>query len=169
MTYQDELSLNEKDKKYFFHPFTALKSHEETGSKFIVKAKGSTLFDIDGKSYLDSMAGLWCVNSGYGNEEMADAMSDQVKTLNYYHTFSAMSNDLAAELAEKLISMSPVPMAKVFYGNSGSDANDTNAKIIWFYNNALGRPQKKKIIARHRGYHGVTVLSGGLTGLKNLH
>lgn len=169
MTNQDEFSLNEKDKKYFFHPFTALKSHEETGSKFIVKAKGSTLFDIEGKPYLDAMAGLWCVNIGYGNEEMADAMSDQVKTLNYYHTFSAMSNDLAVELAEKLIKMSPVPMAKVFYGNSGSDANDTNAKIIWFYNNALGRPQKKKIIARHRGYHGVTVLSGGLTGLKNLH
>lgn len=169
MSNHQELSLNEKDKKFFFHPFTSLKTHEQIGSKFIVKAKGSTLFDLEGKSYLDAMAGLWCVNIGYGNEEMADAMSEQVKSLNYYHSFSAMSTDVAAELAEKLISMSPVPMAKVFFGNSGSDANDTNAKILWFYNNALGRPKKKKIISRERGYHGVTVLSAGLTGLKNLH
>lgn len=169
MNNQDQLTLSEKDKKFFFHPFTALKAHEQNGSMFIVKGKDSTLFDLEGKSYLDAMAGLWCVNIGYGNEEMADAMADQVRTLNYYHAFSAMSTDLAAELAERLIRMSPVPMAKVFFGNSGSDANDTNAKIIWFYNNVLGRPEKKKIIARTRGYHGVTVLSAGLTGLKNLH
>jgi len=169
MSSREQYTLSEKDKKFFFHPFTALKAHEQSGSKFIVKGKDCTLFDLEGKSYLDAMAGLWCVNIGYGNEEMADAMADQVRTLNYYHAFSAMSTDLAAELAERLISMSPVPMAKVFYGNSGSDANDTNAKIIWFYNNALGRPEKKKLIARTRGYHGVTVLTAGLTGLSNLH
>ena len=169
MSTQDQYTLSEKDKKFFFHPFTALKAHEQNGSMFIARGKDSTLFDIDGKSYLDAMAGLWCVNIGYGNEEMADAMADQVKTLSYYQAFTAMATEPAAELAARLISMSPVPMAKVFYGSSGSDANDTNAKIAWFYNNALGRPEKKKLIARTRGYHGVTVLSAGLTGLKNLH
>ena len=169
MSTQNQYTLSEKDKKFFFHPFTALKAHEQNGSMFIARGKDSTLFDLDGKSYLDAMAGLWCVNIGYGNEEMADAMADQVKTLSYYQAFTAMATAPAAELAARLISMSPVPMAKVFYGSSGSDANDTNAKIVWFYNNALGRPEKKKLIARTRGYHGVTVLSAGLTGLKNLH
>ncbi len=165
----EDLSLYEKDKHFFFHPFTALKSHEKNGPKIIVQGKNSTLIDLEGNSYLDAMAGLWCVNIGYGNEEMAEALSDQVRRLSFYHAFSSMSTDLAAELSERLISMAPVPMAKVFFGNSGSDANDTNAKIVWFYNNALNRPQKKKIIARTRGYHGVTVLSAGLTGLANLH
>ncbi len=166
---KSELSLSDKDKKFLFHPFTALKTHEKTGGKVIVKGKGSTLEDVEGNKFLDAMAGLWCVNIGYGNEEMADAIADQVKTLSYYHIFSGVSTDLAVQLSEKIIKMSPVAMSKVFFGNSGSDANDTNAKIIWFYNNALGRPEKKKIISRFRGYHGVTVLSAGLTGLKNLH
>ena len=83
MSTQDQYTLSEKDKKFFFHPFTALKAHEQNGSMFIARGKDSTLFDIDGKSYLDAMAGLWCVNIGYGNEEMADAMADQVKTLSY--------------------------------------------------------------------------------------
>ena len=162
-------TLSEKDRKYFFHPFTALKAHEETGGKIIVSGQGSTLKDETGASYLDAMAGLWCVNLGYGNKRLKDAIADQVEKLSYYHGFSGMSTDLAALLSERIISLAPEGMSKVFFGNSGSDANDTNAKIVWFYNNALGRPQKKKIIARLRGYHGVTVLSGGLTGLKNLH
>jgi len=162
-------SLVEKDKQFFFHPFTALKAHESTGGKIMVSGKDSTLKDSDGNSYLDAMAGLWCVNLGYGNERLRAAISDQISTLSYYHAFSGMSTDLAAELAAKIIGMAPKNMSKVFFGNSGSDANDTNAKIVWFYNNALGRPNKKKIISRLRGYHGVTVLSGGLTGLKNLH
>ena len=169
MSKDSGLSLTEKDTSYFFHPFTALKSHESTGGKIIVEGKGSTLTDSEGNKFLDAMAGLWCVNLGYGNTELADTIHDQVKKLSYYHTFSGMSTDLAAQLSERIINMCPVPMSKVFFGNSGSDANDTLAKIIWFYNNALGRPNKKKIISRHRGYHGVTVLSAGLTGLTNLH
>ena len=169
MSKDSGLSLTEKDTSYFFHPFTALKSHESTGGKIIVEGKGSTLTDSEGNKFLDAMAGLWCVNLGYGNTELADTIHDQVKKLSYYHTFSGMSTDLAAQLSERIINMCPVPMSKVFFGNSGSDANDTHAKIIWFYNNALGRPDKKKIISRHRGYHGVTVLSAGLTGLSNLH
>jgi L-2,4-diaminobutyrate transaminase len=169
MSQREELSLSETDRKFFFHPFTALKAHEASGGKIIKSAKGSTLTDIEGNEFLDAMAGLWCVNLGYGNHELAEAISDQVKKLSYYHSFSGMSTDLAPMLSEKIINMFPKPMSKVFYGGSGSDANDTNAKIVWFYNNALGRPRKKKIISRLRGYHGVTVLSAGLTGLKNLH
>jgi len=169
MSKDSGLSLTEKDKNFFFHPFTALKSHESTGGRIIVEGKGSTLTDSEGNKLLDAMAGLWCVNLGYGNTELAETIHDQVKKLSYYHSFSGMSTDLAAQLSEQIINMCPVPMSKVFFGNSGSDANDTHAKIIWFYNNALGRPQKKKIISRHRGYHGVTVLSAGLTGLTNLH
>ena len=169
MSKTENLSLDEKDKKFFFHPFTALKSHEQLGGKIIASGKGSTLVDTEGNKFLDAMAGLWCVNLGYGNEELSNAIGHQAKHLSYYHSFSGMSNDLASQVSEKIVEMFPVPMSKVFFGNSGSDANDTNAKIIWFYNNALGRPKKKKIISRLRGYHGVTVLSAGLTGLANLH
>ena len=112
-----------------------------------------------GRRYLDGMAGLWCVNVGYGRTEIADAMGAQAAKLPYCHAFSSMGSDQPALLAQRLISMAPVPMSKVFFGNSGSDANDTQVKLVWYYNNALGRPKKKKIIARKRGYHGVTVVS----------
>jgi L-2,4-diaminobutyrate transaminase len=162
--------LEDMDRQFLFHPFTALKMHEESGPpRMFVGGKGSTLTDNQGRQYLDALAGLWCVNIGYGSEEMAEALAAQVKTLSFYHTFASMGVDVAARLAQRLIEMAPVPMSKVFFGNSGSDANDTQAKIVWYYNNALDRPQKKKIISRMRGYHGVTVLSAGLTGLKNLH
>lgn len=167
-TSQNE-NLRNLDRKSFFHPFTALGLHEQNGPKIFHSAKDSTLVDMDGNRYLDALAGLWCVNIGYGNSRMAEAMRDQVETLSYYHSFASMGTEPAAELAERLIQLSPVPMSKVFYGNSGSDANDTQAKLVWFYNNVLGRPQKKKIISRMRGYHGVTVLSASLTGLANLH
>jgi L-2,4-diaminobutyrate transaminase len=169
MSLSSSSSFVEKDKKYFFHPFTALKTHESDGGKIIVEGKGSTLTDSQGNKILDGMAGLWCVNLGYGNTELAGAIDAQVKKLSYYHSFSGMGTDLAGQLSEQIINMCPVPMSKVFFGNSGSDANDTNVKIVWFYNNAIGRPNKKKIISRTRGYHGVTIMSAGLTGLKNLH
>ena len=162
--------LFDDDRRFLFHPFTALQAHEETGPvRMWVGAKGSTLFDSDNKAYLDALAGLWCVNIGYGNEDMAQALADQARQLSYYHSFASMSVDAPVQLAQRLIAMAPVPMSKVFFGNSGSDANDTQAKLVWYYNNALGRPEKKKIISRLRGYHGVTVLSAGLTGLTNLH
>lgn len=169
MTRPNVPSATIKDENFFFHPFTALKAHESNGGKIFVSGEKSTLTDESGKKFLDAMAGLWCVNLGYGNAELADTISHQIKKLSYYHSFSGMGNDLSEILSKKIISLIPVPMSKVFFGNSGSDANDTNAKIVWFYNNAIGKPNKKKIISRNRGYHGVTVLSAGLTGLKNLH
>ena len=163
-------TLADIDRRFSFHPFTSLADHERSGPPVvIVGGKGSTLTDDAGRDYIDAMAGLWCVNVGYGRTEIAEAMRDQAETLSYCHAFSSMSSDKPALLAQKLVEMAPVPMSKVFFGNSGSDANDTQVKIVWYYNNARGKPAKKKIIARQRGYHGVTVMSGGLTGLPGLH
>jgi L-2,4-diaminobutyrate transaminase len=162
-------NLPELDRRYAFHPFTSIREHEASGPLVIVEGHGCRLTDSRGNSYLDAMAGLWCVNIGYGNLEMADALRAQAARLSYYHSFSSMANDVSTLLAEQLVTSAPVPMARVFFGNSGSDANDTNLKLIWYYNNVLGRPEKKKIISRTRGYHGVTVATAGLTGLDNLH
>ncbi len=115
------------------------------------------------------MAGLWCVNVGYGRRELAETLKIHAERLGYYHSFSSMGTDTPALLAERLIALAPAGMSKVFYGCTGSDANDTQVKIVWYYWNVLGRPEKKKIVARRRGYHGVTVMSGGLTGLPGLH
>jgi L-2,4-diaminobutyrate transaminase len=162
-------SLRELDQSYAFHPFTSIRDHQSSGPVVIVEGHGCRLTDSEGARYLDAMAGLWCVNIGYGNLEMAEALRAQAARLSYYHSFSSMANDVSTLLAEKLVTSAPVPMSKVFFGNSGSDANDTNIKLIWYYNNVLGRPAKKKIISRRRGYHGVTVATAGLTGLDNLH
>lgn len=161
--------LSELDRKYAVHPFTALRKHESSGPLMIVEGHGCRLTDSSGRSYLDAMAGLWCVNVGYGNAEMAEALGSQAERLSYYHSFSSVANDVSTLLAESLVSGAPVPMAKVLFGTSGSDANDTEIKLVWYYNNILGRPQKKKVISRRRGYHGVTALTAGLTGLDNLH
>jgi len=163
-------SLSELDRKYLFHPMTALATHEQTGPALvIVKGEGVWLEDADGRRYLDAMAGLWCVNVGYGRREIAVAMEQQASTLSYWHTFSGVSSDKPIVLAERLIEMAPVPMSKVFFGNSGSDANDSAVKLVWYYQNVRGKPEKKKIIARERSYHGVTIVSGSLTGLHAPH
>jgi L-2,4-diaminobutyrate transaminase len=164
-----ETTSSKLDQLNVFHPYTVLDEHEKAGPHMIVKGSGVRLEDAAGRSYIDGMAGLWCVNVGYGRTEITDAMSRQAETLPYYHSFSAMGTEPPAKLAARLIEMAPVPMARVFFGNSGSDANDTQVKLVWYYNNALGRPQKKKIIARHRAYHGVTVMSASLSGLPHVH
>ncbi|TDV33602.1 L-2,4-diaminobutyrate transaminase [Paraburkholderia caballeronis] len=161
--------LNDLDRRFFFHPFTALGDHERNGPLVIVKGEGVWLEDSRGARYIDSMAGLWCVNAGYGRREIADAIHAQALRLPYYHAFASMSTDAPIVLSQKLIEMAPVPMSKVFFGNSGSDANDTQIKLVWYYNHARGLPEKRKIIARERGYHGVTVATAGLTGLPGLH
>ena len=162
-------SLKDLDRKSFFHPFSSLGTHEKNGAEIFVQGKGSTLIDSNGKRYLDGIAGLWCVNIGYGNEEMANAISEQATKLAYYQTLTSYGTDIAAEYAARLIDISPVPMSKVFFGSSGSDANDTMVKIVWSYHNYLGKPDKKKIISRKHGYHGSTIFAGGLTGFSNLH
>ena len=169
-TLRNSPDLADLDRRFLFHPFTALADHERTGPPtVIVKGEGVWLEDSAGNRYLNSMAGLWCVNVGYGRREIAEAIHDQALTLSYCHAFSSMSADVPILLAEKLVGMAPVPMSKIFFGNSGSDANDTQVKLVWYYNNARGLPNKKKIISRRRGYHGVTLASAGMTGLPGLH
>jgi L-2,4-diaminobutyrate transaminase len=163
------MTVEDLDKEYFFHPFTNLRSHEESGPLTMVSGHGTTLVDTRGREYLDAMAGLWCVNVGYGNSEIAETLRAQAEKLGYYHTFSSMGNEPVALLAQRLVTMAPGRMSKVFFGNSGSDANDTQVKLVWYYNNVLGRPDKKKIISRLRGYHGVTVMSASLCGLPGMH
>ncbi len=166
---QTQTKAEALDRRFVFHPFTKLDEHLSSDAPVIVSGQGSTLTDSRGRTFLDAMAGLWCVNVGYGRPEIAEALRDEALRLGYYHAFSSMATDLPAELAERVIAMYPAPMSKIFFGNSGSDANDTQVKLVWYYNNVLGRPEKKKIIARDRGYHGVTITSASLTGLKSLH
>ena len=161
--------LKDLDRNSFFHPFSSLGTHEKYGAEIFVEGQGSTLTDSSGKKYLDAIAGLWCVNIGYGNKEMSQAIADQASKLAYYQTLTSYGTDIAAEYSARLIELSPVPMSKVFFGSSGSDANDTMVKIVWSYQNYLGKPNKKKIISRHHGYHGSTIFAAGLTGFSNLH
>jgi len=135
----------------------------------ITQGDGVFVIDENGKRYLEGLAGLWCVSLGFSEPRLAEAAYRQMLKLPYYHTFSHKATDTGIELAEKLLSIAPVPMSKVFFVNSGSEANDTVVKLVWYYNNALGRPKKKKILARTKGYHGVTVASASLTGLPNNH
>ena len=163
------LSLEELDRESFFHPYTALADHQEKGVRVISEGDGVWVRDPDGKRYLDAVAGLWCVNIGYGRTDVADAIYEQAKKLPYFHTFSSMGNEPSIRLADRLKRLAPEGVSKVLFGNTGSDANDTNVKLVWYYNNMRGLPGKKKIIAREKGYHGVTVASASLTGLPLLH
>ena len=163
-------SAEDADRRFVFHPFTQLIEHEQRGSpSMIVTGSGARVHDIHGRNYIDGMAGLWCVNVGYGRAELAETMRVHAERLGYYHAFSSMGTDTPGPLAQRLIELAPAGMSKVFFGCTGSDANDTQVKLVWFYNNVLGRPEKKKIVARRRGYHGVSVMSAGLTGLPGLH
>jgi L-2,4-diaminobutyrate transaminase len=167
----DELtsSLKSLDQANHLHPFTSVAAHAADGPLVMSHGKGTRITDSKGKTYLDAFAGLWCVNVGYGREEIAEAIAAQAKKLAYYHSFLAMANEPSIRLAERLIKLTPASLGKVFFGLTGSDGNDTLIKIIWYYNNLLGRPNKKKIIARKLAYHGVTIASGSLSGLPNLH
>jgi len=151
------------------HPYTNQATFRETGPLVFERGQGVYLYDTDGKPYLEGMAGLWCTALGYGNEELVEAAAAQMRKLPFSHLFTGKSHDPAIELAEKLKEIAPVPISKVFFCNSGSEANDSQMKLVWYMNNALGRPNKKKIISRVRAYHGVTIASASLTGLPNNH
>ncbi len=157
------------DRASLFHPFTSVADHLRDGPLIIAEGRGVRVKDINGQEYLDGMAGLWCVNMGYGRQEITDAMAAQSSKLSFFHAFNSMSTDVAIECAQALIARAPVPTARVFFGASGSDANETQLKLIWYYNNLLGRPRKKKIISRWQGYHGSGVATAGLTGLPGMH
>ncbi|WP_158921778.1 aspartate aminotransferase family protein [Acidisphaera sp. S103] len=151
------------------HPYTDLEAHQQVGPVVISHGKGVRVWDEAGKEYIESVAGLWCASLGFDNERLVQAAADQMRKLPFYHAFTAKSHEPMIDLAEMLIARAPVPMAKVFFANSGSEANDSAIKMVWYLNNALGRPMKKKIIGRLKGYHGITIGSASLTGLPANH
>ena len=162
-------NLQTRDIESLIHPYTPLHKLRSTGTLIMQRGEGVHVFDTQGNSYIEGMSGLWCAGLGFGDEEMIEAATEQLRTLPYYHIFSAKSIEPAIELAEKLKEIAPVPISKVFFTSSGSEANDTQVKLAWYMNNARGKPNKKKIISRIKAYHGVTVMSASLTGLPGNH
>ena len=148
------------------YPTTNLKHVEQLN---IVRGDGVYVYDDSGKEYLEGLAGLWCASLGYGNAELIEAITDQLKTLSYSHMFGGRTHNVVIQLAEQLSDMLPVKNSKIFFANSGSEANDSHIKMLRYYFNVTGEPQKKKIIALERSYHGVTVASAALTGLPANH
>jgi 4-aminobutyrate--pyruvate transaminase len=162
-------SAASRDIAYVLHPYTNLERHKTVGPQVISEGKGIWVYDEDGKPYIEAMAGLWCTSLGFNEPRLVEAAMRQMKALPFYHVFASKSHNPAIDLAERMIEIAPVPMSKVFFANSGSEANDTAIKMVWYYNNALGRPEKKKIISRNKAYHGVTIASASLTGLPANH
>ncbi len=162
-------SLAARDIANVLHPVTDLKTHLEVGPVVISRGEGVRVFDDAGKGYIEAVAGLWCAALGFSNERLVQAAANQMRKLPFYHGFTAKSHEPMIDLAEMLIQRAPVPMSKAFFANSGSEANDSAIKMIWYFNNAVGRPQKKKIIGRVKGYHGITLAAASLTGINNYH
>ncbi|MGY2049835.1 aminotransferase [Methylobacterium sp. JK268] len=162
-------NLAARDVETLIHPYTNLALFRESGPLVLDRGHGVWVYDTDGRPYLEGMAGLWCTALGYSNEELVEAAREQMARLPFTHLFSGRSHDPAIELAETLKELAPIPVSKVFFTSSGSEANDTQVKLTWYLNNALGRPRKKKIISHTKGYHGVTVASASLTGLPANH
>jgi L-2,4-diaminobutyrate transaminase len=159
------------DRESFIHPSTHLAQHArgETATRIIKSAEGSFITDRDGNRFLDAFAGLYCVNIGYGRQEVAEAIADQARELAYYHAYVGHGTEASVTLAKMVMDRAPDHMSRVYFGLGGSDANETNVKLVWYYNNILGRPEKKKIISRWRAYHGSGLMSGSLTGLSMWH
>jgi len=162
-------SLASRDIASLVHPYTNLKVHQTEGPLVVARGDGVYIYDETGKQYIEGLAGLWCTSLGFKEDRLVEAAVRQMRQLPTYHIFAQKSHEPGIELAERLLAMAPVPMSKVFFANSGSEANDTAIKLIWYYNNALGRPQKKKILSRVRAYHGVTIATASLTHLPANH
>lgn len=160
--------LQARDANALLHPYTNAATHRQIGAHVIDRGEGVYVYDSTGRSYIEGMAGLWCCGLGFGDAELIEAAREQLNHLPYYHLFGGRSHEPAIALAEKLKDMLP-GMERIFYQSSGSEANETQVKLAWYYNNALGRPDKKKIISRVKGYHGVTIVSASLTGLPYNH
>ena len=163
----DNLAI--KDIENLFHPATNLVVHEDSKPLILDKGKGIYVYDIQGNKYIEGLAGLWCNALGFGNESLVETAANQMQKFGYGSLFASKSHEPAIMLSEKLIEMSPYQEGKVFFGNSGSDANDTQFKLFTYLNNALGKPKKKKFLARKKGYHGITVASGSMTGIPANH
>jgi len=163
--------LDQWDHDHFFHPSTHLAqfARGEIANRIVTGGDGVYIDDRDGNRLLDAFAGLYCVNIGYGRQEVAEAIAAQAKELAYYHSYVGHGTEASITLAKMIIDRAPANMSRVYFGLSGSDANETNVKLVWYYNNILGRPEKKKFISRWRGYHGSGLMTGSLTGLELFH
>src|SRR5262245_57591302 len=157
------------DRPTHLHPFTSIAELAGRGPLVMRDGHGVRLKDVRGREYIDAMAGLWCVNVGYGREEIVEAIAAQARQLAFYHSFFSMTTEPAVRLADRLLRLSPGRRGRVFFGLSGSEANEWQFKLVWLYQQLRGKPAKRKIIARHRGYHGVTVASASATGLPLVH
>ena len=162
-------SLAQADIATALHPYTNARRHEERGPLVISRGEGIHVYDEAGKQYIEGLSGLWSVGVGFSEPRLVEAAHKQMQALPYYHSFAHKAHEPSIRLAEKLIEMTPEGLDRVFFTSSGSEANDTVVKMVWFMNNALGRPEKKKFLARTKGYHGITVASGSLTGLPYNH
>ncbi|MGB2097260.1 MAG: aminotransferase [Candidatus Puniceispirillales bacterium] len=158
-------SQEAKDIAYHFHPYTNPAQLSEQGPMILNKGKGVYVYDSDGKDYIEGLAGLWCTSFGFSEPELVKAATKQMEELPYYHSFTAKTHNPAINLAEKLIAIAPEGLDKVFFCNSGSEANDTAIKMVWYFHAATGKPEKRKMISRKGGYHGVTLAASSLTGL----
>jgi 4-aminobutyrate--pyruvate transaminase len=162
-------SIYARDVEYVLHPVTNARKHEEIGPIVIDRGEGIYVYDDLGNRYIEALAGLWSVAVGFGEKRLVEAASRQMAKLPYYHTFSHKTNEPSVELAERLVKMTPARLRRAFFTNSGSEANDSVIKMVWYYNNARGLRQKKKFISRINAYHGITIASGSLTGLPTNH
>jgi len=158
-----------RDIEALLHPYTNAVTHRQVGAHLIERGEGVYVYDEQGRRFIEGMAGLWCSGLGFGDRELTEAAKEQLDKLPYYHLFAGRTHEPAIELAEKIKELYPVPMARVHYCSSGSEANDTQIKLIWYMMNGLGKPEKKKIISRKRAYHGVTLVTASLTGLPLNH
>jgi 4-aminobutyrate--pyruvate transaminase len=162
-------SLHVRDIASLIHPQTNLRKHLETGPTIITRGEGIYVYDDAGTRYLEAAAGLWCASLGFGSERLAKVAYEQMRNIGYYHIYRSTSHGPAIELAEKLLEIAPVPMSKVLFQCSGSEANDTAIKLVWYYWHAVGKPKKKKIISRIQSYHGSTCAAVSLTGKPDMH
>ena len=162
-------SIAERDKAAHLHSYSNLSLTETTEPLVIVGGDGIHVIDERGRRYVEGMSGLWCAGLGFSHPRLIAAGAEALRTLPYYHTFSHRTNAASAELAERLLSLAPVPMARVFFANSGSEANDSAAKMVWYYHNAIGKRAKKKIISHRNAYHGVTGIAASMGGLPSNH
>lgn len=158
-------STAQRDIESLIHPYTNLKVHQDIGPLVITRGEGVRVFGEDGTPYIEAMAGLWCTSLGWSEKRLVAAATEAMNRLPFYHSFTHKVPDVTVDLAERLLAMAPVKMGKVFFANSGSEAVDTALKLVWYINNARGKPLKKKVIAREKAYHGVTIASASLTGL----
>jgi len=162
-------SIQARDVASLVHPQTNLALHETVGPVVMERGEGIAIYDDAGNRFIDAAAGLWCASLGYASERLAKVAYEQMRSMGYYHLYRHNTHENGVDLAERLLKLAPVPMSKVLFQCSGSEANDTAIKLVWYYHAAIGKPQKRKIIGRRMGYHGSTTAAISASGKPDMH